>query len=184
MIDLSALKVWLDILLILIPFLIAMILVYKLVIPKKPKIGLGILAGLGAIGAFLVHRKLKKAFAVEDKLSEFNENYAHFKEIQKRRQEAVTANQQVIKVLEDRKKKLAQNADKYQTELQLIDAELKDRLALNQKLIEDAESFMTAAQERSAERKKLLSSEAPKADEAKFTNNQDLQVDGYQLIEE
>lgn len=99
MLDFNSLRVWLDVVLILLPLLVAAILVYKLVLPKHAKLGLGILAGMSALGAFLVHRKLKKAFAVEDKLAEFNEDYARFKEIQKRRQQAVIANQQVIKSL-------------------------------------------------------------------------------------
>ena len=184
MFDFSSLKIWLDVALLIIPLLVGMFLVYKLVLPKNPKLGLGILAGMGAIGAFLVHRKLKKAFAVEDKLAEFNENYAQFKEIQKRRQEAVTANQQVIKVLEERKKKLEKNADKYRTELQLIDAELKDRLALNEKLIHDAESFVSTVKERSAQRKKLLSTDLPAENATDDSAQGDIEINGFRLIEE
>lgn len=184
MLDFNSLRVWLDVVLILLPLLVAAILVYKLVLPKHAKLGLGILAGMSALGAFLVHRKLKKAFAVEDKLAEFNEDYARFKEIQKRRQQAVTANQQVIKVLEERRQKLSKEAEKYKTELQLIDAELKDRLALNEKLINDAASFVASAKERSERRKKLLSSDLPPKKEAPGDEKKDIEIDGYRLIEE
>ncbi len=182
--DLSAFTIWFDVLLLLVPLLVAMFLVYKLILPRKPKLGLGILAGMGALGAFFLQRKLKKAFAVEDKLSEFNDNYARFKEIQKRRQEAVTANQQVIKVLEERRKKLEQNAEKYRSELQLIDAELKDRLALNEKLIHDAQSFLASAKERSAQRKKLLTQDPPPAAPSSKASDSDIEIDGYRLFEE
>lgn len=184
MLDFNSLRVWLDVALLLLPLLIAAVLIYKLVLPKHPKLGLGILAGMSAIGAFLVHRKLKKAFAVEDKLAEFNEDYAKFKEIQKRRQQAVTANQQVIKVLEKQREKLAKDAEKYKTELQLIDAELKDRLALNEKLIKDAESFVASAKERSERRKKLLTSDLPPVAETPDAEKKDIEIDGFRLIEE
>ncbi len=180
MFDLSSIRIWLDLLLLLLPLLVAMWLVYKLVLPKNPKLGLGILSGLGLIGAFLTQRKLKKAFAVEDKLSEFNENYARFKEIQKRRHQAVTANRRVIKVLEAQRQKLAKNAEKYKTELQLIDAELKDRLKLNEALINNAEEFVTTVKARSAARKRLLQD----VNQPPASSGSDIEIDGHRLIEE
>ncbi len=184
MFDLSSIKVWLEVLLLLIPVIVTMILIYKLVLPRNPKLGLGLMAGAGLIGAFLINRKLKKAFAVEDKLSEFNEDYARFKEIQKRRQQAVSANQEVIKVLEQRRKKMEKDALKYKTELQLIDAELKDRKALNEQLLKDASSFVSAARERSRERKKLLSTLPPEEHPQTADPEKPIEIDGYRLTEE
>ncbi len=183
MFDLSGIKIWLDVLIIVIPVIVALILIWKLVLPRHPKLGVGMIAGVGLIGGYLIHRKLKKAFAVEEKLAEFNEEFARFKEIQKRRQEAVSANQQVIRILQKKRQKLAKHADRYQTELKLVDAELKDREALNRQLLEDASSFVAAARARSKERQKLIGT-LPENEEAAPAPNAPIEIDGYHLIKE
>ncbi len=185
MFDLGSLQVWIDVLVILVPIVVAAVLVWKLVIPRHPKLGIGLISGLGLIGGYLIHRKLKKAFAVEEKLAEFNENFAQFKEVQKRRQEAVSANQQVINVLQKKRRKLEKNAEKYRTELQLIDAELKDREKLNERLLKDAASFVTGAKKRSEERLKLIGGLPPEEEpEASADGNAPIEIDGYRLLEE
>ncbi len=182
MLDLSGFKVWLDVIIILVPVIVALILIWKLVLPRHPKLGVGLIAGVGLIGGYFVQRKLKKAFAVEDKLAEFNEDFARFKETQKRRQEAVSANQEVIRVLQKKREKFARHADRYQTELKLIDAELQDRLALNKQLLEDASSFVAGARARSKERQKLIGT-LP-AESAPTDPNAPIEIDGYHLIRE
>ncbi len=177
MFDWKALKIWLDVAVILLPVIVTLFLVYKLILPRKPKLGLGIMAGVGLIGAFLIRRKLKNAFAVENKLAKFDEEYAAFKEKQKRRQQAVTTNQEVIKILEKRKQRLAKNAHKYETELQLIDAELKDRKELNKRLLSESMLFVKQARERSAKRKALLGMENSET-------KSNIEIDGYHLLEE
>ncbi len=183
MFDFSSLKVWLEVLIILIPVIIVLFLVWKLVLPHHPKLGIGLIAGVGLIGGYFIQKKLKKAFAVEDKLAEFNEDFARFKEIQKRRQEAVTANQEVIRVLNGKRKKLEKNADKYQTELQLVDAELEDRKKLNEQLLKDAASFVAGAKKRSKERQKLIGG-FPQEEPGPANPEKPIEIDGYRLLEE
>jgi septal ring factor EnvC (AmiA/AmiB activator) len=81
---------------------------------------------------------------------------AEFKEKQKQRAQAVLANKKVIETLQQQREKLAKDADKYSTELDLIDAELKERKELNKKILENADSFMDSVEKRSTDRKKLL----------------------------
>ena len=184
MFDFSELKVWLEVIIILIPVIVALILIWKLILPRHPKLGVGLIAGVGLIGGYFVQRKLKKAFAVEDKLAEFNENFARFKETQKRRQEAVSANQEVIRVLQKKREKLSRHADRYQTELKLIDAELQDRQALNEQLLNDASAFVSAARARSKARQKLIGAlpenDGPETPDARSP----IEIDGYRLIKE
>ncbi len=183
MFDFSGIQAWLDVLIILIPVIVALILIWKLVLPRNPKLGIGLIAGVGIIGGYFIHRKLKKAFAVEDKLAEFNEEFARFKETQKRRQEAVSANQEVIRVLQKKREKLAKHADRYQTELKLIDAELQDREMLNKKLLEDASSFVAGARARSKARQKLIGA-LPETTETPTDATAPIEIDGYHLIKE
>ncbi len=185
MFDLGSLQIWIDVIIILIPVLVAVALIWKLVIPRHPKLGIGLISGIGLIGGYLIQRKLKKAFAVEEKLAEFNENFAQFKEVQKRRQEAVSANQQVINALQKKRRMLERNAEKYQTELRLIDAELEDRKKLNEQLLKDAASFMSGAEKRSAERLKLIGGLPPNEEsEVPAGSNAPIEIDGYRLLEE
>jgi membrane-associated HD superfamily phosphohydrolase len=184
MFDLSGIKVWLDVAVILIPVIVALILIWKLVLPRHPKLGVGLIAGVGLIGGYFVQRKLKKAFAVEDKLAEFNEDFARFKETQKRRQEAVSANQEVIRVLQKKQEKLAKHADRYETELKLIDAELQDREKLNKQLLEDASSFVAGAMARSKERQKLIGALPDEQEAEPAEPNAPIEIDGYHLFRE
>ncbi len=183
MFELSGIKNWLDVLIILVPILVALILIWKMVLPRNPKLGIGLIAGIGLIGGYFMQRKLKKAFAVEDKLAEFNEEYARFKEIQKRRQEAVSANQQVIKVLQKKRQKLAKHAERYQTEIQLVDAELQDRKKLNEQLLKEAASFVAAARARSKARQELIGT-LPQSDKSPTDPGRPIEIDGYHLIKE
>lgn len=152
----SNLSVYLDIAIILIPVLIFIFLVLKFVFPRHPKLGIGLALGGGLLGAFFIHRKIKKAFDVEKKIAEFSENMDQFKKVQKGRQEAVLANKQVIEGLRKKREKLAKKGDKFKTERDLIDAELADREKLNKQLISNAENFLKNSERRSAARKALL----------------------------
>ncbi len=184
MFDLSQLKIWLDVAIILIPVIVALILIWKLILPRHAKLGMSLIAGVGLIGGYFVRRRLKKAFAIENTLAEFNENFARFKETQKRRQQAVSANQEVIRVLQKKRAKLSRHADHYQTELKLIDAELKDRQALNQQLLNDASAFVSAARTRSQARQKLIGA-LPKEEHPEAPETQTpIKIDGYRLIKE
>lgn len=186
-------KLWLDVLIIVIPILIAIILVYKFVFPKKPALGVGLMVGAGLLGSWLVGRRLKNAFDVEKKLAEFSKNMEQFKNVQKRRQESVMANKQVIDVLQEKRKLLEKDAARYETEIRLIDAELKERLQLNEKLIINAEEFLIDADKRSAERQELLELFRKQSGTTPFesakeptnkgtTENPDIELDGYRLL--
>ncbi len=145
-----------DVAIILIPVLVAIILIWKLVLPKRPVMGIGLALGAGLLGAFLVNRRLKKAFDVEKKLAEHNEMMAKFKNKQKQRFEAVTANKKVIKELEKQKNSLEKKGEKYATEVELLNKEISERSELNKKLLEDSGEFLESLEERRASIDELL----------------------------
>ena len=126
-----------DLLLILIPIVAVVIIILVFVMPKNPKIGAGLLAGTGLVGFFLLRSRLKDAFAIEKRISKYHKDIADFNEKQKIRTSGVMANKEVISTLEKQQERFKKNEDKYQTELTLIDAEIKDRKVLNDKLINE-----------------------------------------------
>lgn len=187
---------WLDVILIIIPTVICIILIFKFAVPKRPVIGMGLAAGAGLLGYFLVKRRLKNAFDVEKKIAEHNQAMTEFKEKQKTRAELVLANNQVIKTLEKQNEKLGKKADKYKTEIQLIDEELKDRRALNEQLLKSSGAFLESTKNHSQERKELLrrfeeqsgylEDDEPNQNTAgsKSGSASDIEIDGYRLLEE
>lgn len=145
-----------DIAIIAVPTLIVVYLLFKFLVPKKPALGIGLAIGGGLLGAWLVRRRLRAAFDLEKELAAHNEMMAEFKDKQKNRAQAVLANKQVMDTLEKQRKKLSAEADKYSTELELIDAELEERKKLNTKILGDSEAFLEGAKKRSESRKRLL----------------------------
>ncbi len=149
-------SVVIDIAIIVVPTLIVMYLLFKFLIPKKPALGIGLAIGGGLLGTWLVRRRLQAAFDVEKELAAHNEMMAEFKDKQKNRAQAVLANKQVIDTLEKQRKKLSSDADKYSTELEIIDAELEERKKLNTKILSDSDAFLESSEKRSESRKVLL----------------------------
>ncbi len=173
-----------DVSLILLPVIVLLILIFKFVIPKKPALGIGLAIGGGLLGAWLVNRRLKSAFAVEEKLAAHNEMMAAFKAKQKARAQAVAANQQVIKTLTRQREKLSEEAHKHETELKLIDRELEDRQKLNQKIVSESSDFLAESETNSAERKALLQRylNTVKPETEKLSEAGAIEIDGYHLF--
>jgi len=184
-----------DVAIILIPVLIAIILIWKFVVPKRPVLGLGTAIGVGLLGAIFVNRRLKKAFDVEKKLAEHNEMMAKFKEKQKQRFEAVVANKKVIDELEKQKKKLEKKGDKYATEVRLLEKEISDRSQLNKKILDDSEEFLDSLEERRSSIKDLLEryeaeggtavthEPEPEIPNRGSSDNPDIEVNGFRLLD-
>ncbi|HID39934.1 MAG TPA: hypothetical protein EYP36_10540 [Calditrichaeota bacterium] len=184
-----------DAAIILIPVLIAILLIWKFVVPKRPSLGIGMAIGAGLLGAFFLNRRLKKAFGVEKKLAEHNEMMAKFKEKQKQRFEAVMANKKVIDELEKQKKKLEKKGEKYATEVSLLKKEISDRSQLNKKILEDSEEFLDSLEERRSSIKDLLEryetetgttvtyEPEPEIPNLGSQDKPDIEVDGFRLLE-
>ncbi len=189
MADIRNISTLLDILIILVPMLIIGYLVFKFLIPKKPVLGIGLALGGGLLGAWLLRNRLQKAFDVEEKLAEHNEMMAKFKEKQKQRFQAVMANKQVIANLEKQRRKLAKKEQQHATELKLIDAELKDRRALNEEILSGSADFLRSVDQRSADRQKLLRqyyetgnpADQPLPKNKGTAQDPDIELDGYRL---
>lgn len=185
----------LDIAIILIPVLIAIFLIFKFVVPKKPALGIGLAIGGGLLGAFLIGRKLKNAFDVEKKLAEHNDMMAKFKNKQKSRFEAVTANKKIIEELEKQRDKLKSQGEKYQTEVDLLNAEIEDRHKLNKKILDNSNEFLSSLESRresigdvlsryNAEKETINTGQPePMPVNLGSTEKPDIQVDGFQLSE-
>ena len=184
----------LDAILILIPIMVCIILVFKLVVPKKPVVGIGLAGGLGLLGYLLIKRRLKNAFDVEKKIAMHNKIINEFKEKQKTRYSAVMANKQVIDTLTKQRNKLAKKAYKHETELRLIDEELKDRAELNEQLLKSSGIFLKTVEGRSMARDDLLkrfeqqsNSHSPEIDSSTEGKTDGeiprIEIEGYQLLE-
>lgn len=189
-------KIWqrpeafIDIGVIIIVIVVVIFLILKFVGGRKPLLGMGLAGGVGLLGYFLVRKRLKRAFDVEKQIAAFNDSMAKFKDKQKTRYQAVTANQEVINTLEQQKKKLKKKGDQYETEIALIDKEIQDRQNLNSNLLERTEDFLAQSSERSADRRALLDSLADKfspipddADVAVGDAPEKITIDGFQLLE-
>ena len=180
-----------DVLIILLPLLLILYLIIRFIVPKKPTLGIGLAIGGGLLGAFLLRSRLKKAFDVEKKIAEHNEMMAKFKAKQKQRAQAVLANKQVIDTLEKQRKKLAKNAQKYETQLKLLDAELNDRKKLNEKILSESQEFLQSLEGRSAKRQALLrqyeqsatGEPQPEPENRGTADRPDIELDGYRLLE-
>jgi len=180
----------LDAILILIPIVVCIILVFKLVVPKRPALGIGLAGGVGLLGYFLVKRRLKNAFNVEKKIAEHNEMINEFKKKQKTRYNAVMANKQVIETLTKQRRKLAKNTEKHETGLRLIDEELKDRRTLNEQLLKNSGVFLKTVGKRSRERDELLerfekqtdSPEIDRSPEKTKGEISEIEINGYRLL--
>ena len=144
-----------DLLLILVPIVIAVILIIVFVMPKNPKIGAGLLAGTGIVGFFLLRSRLKNAFSLENRISKYNKDMSEFKKKQKLRASGVMANKEIISTLENQRERLKKDEQKHQTEITLIDAEIKDRKQLNEKLLNETESFLKTSEQKSLDRRAL-----------------------------
>jgi hypothetical protein len=138
----------LDVLIILIPVAIAIFLLFKFVVPKRPALGIGLAVGGGLIGAWLIGRRIKGALDVERKLAEHNEMMAKFKSKQKNRFEAVMANKKMIDELEKQRDKLAAQGDKYKTEVELLNKEIEDRHKMNKTVLENTDEFVSSLENR------------------------------------
>jgi len=184
-----------DIAIILIPVVIAIVLIWKFVVPKRPALGIGMAIGAGLLGAFFVNRRLKKAFDVEKKLAEHNQMMAKFKEKQKQRFETVMANKKVIEELEKQKKKLEKKGGQYATEVNLLKKEIEERSELNKKILADSEEFLESLEERRSSIKDLLEryeaesgtvvSHEPEPDIPNRGTGEhpDIEIDGFRLLD-
>jgi hypothetical protein len=184
-----------DLLLLIIPFLFVLFLILKFVLPKRPALGIGLAGGVGLLGYFLVKRRLRHAFDVEKKIAEHNRSMAEFKERQKTRYDAVTANNQIIKSLEEQRKRLMKDEHRYENEIKLIDAEVEERRALNENLLQSSSTVLEEIRERSGGRRDLLrrtgilpdaigiAEPVPEPVSAGEVSDSDLEVDGYRLLE-
>ncbi len=148
--------IWIETLIMLLPFIGVIILAAIIVVPRKPALGLGIIAGTGILGGFFVKRHLKHLFDVEKRLAEHNEMIAEFKKKQKTRFEAVETNRQIVKVLEKRQQELERDAGDHTEELKLLDKEIKERKVLNKNLLENTDAFLAKSERNSAGRLELL----------------------------
>ena len=180
-----------DVILLLIPVIIVIILIFKFVLPKRPVLGIGLAGGVGLLGYFLIKRRLKNAFDVEDKIAEHNEMIAEFKERQSIRYNEVMANKKVIENLEAQKEKLEKQGETYKTEIELIDAELNDRKKLNKQLIERSEHFLQETAGRSQSYEALLKrfrEQSGNATPVEVSTTESgmsvIEIDGYRLTEE
>ncbi|HGY56769.1 MAG TPA: hypothetical protein ENK44_13770 [Caldithrix abyssi] len=184
-----------DVAIILIPVLIAIILTWKFVVPKRPVLGIGLALGAGLLGAFFVNRRLKKAFDAEKTIAEHNEMMAKFKEKQKQRFETVMANKKVIEELEKQKKKLEKKGEKYATEVELLNKEIEERTELNKKVLADSDEFLKSIEERRTSIDDLLKryeadgavssthETEPEIPNRGTPDNPDIEVDGFRLLE-
>jgi len=178
----------LDVLIILIPLLIALFLVFKFVFPKKPLLGIGLALGGGLLGAFFIRRRLQKAFDAEDEIARHNTMMAEFKKKQKQRSQVIAANEEVIKYLKKQKNKLEKKGDKFEIQKKQIDKELKDRQRLNEKILSDSDEFLNSLKTKDAARMDLLKQlEDEQAMQTDFSQEggptqEAIEVNGYRLI--
>ncbi|RMG67273.1 MAG: hypothetical protein D6715_05180 [Calditrichaeota bacterium] len=184
---LSDLKLILSVLLILIPVIIGIYLVFKMVVPRRPALGIGLAGGLGLLGYWLARRRLKQAFDVEKALAEHNAMMDAFKKRQKERYNAVMANKTVIEELEKQKRRLEKDREKYRTEIALIDAELKERRRFNDLLLKESGDFLEQIASRSEQRRALLdrylATSGATEPEEPHPHGQEIEIAGYRLKE-
>ncbi|KAA3658843.1 MAG: hypothetical protein DWQ10_10295, partial [Calditrichaeota bacterium] len=110
-------------------------------------------AGLtGIIGAFFLKRRIDKIFAVEKKNAEHSEELRTFKNRQKRRSEAVLANEEAMRLLQKQREKLAKNADQHKTKIETLDKEIEERQQLQEKLMEDPDTILSTSGQKGQER--------------------------------
>jgi hypothetical protein len=182
---------YLEIIILAIPFIVAIILIFKYVLPKRPALGFGLAGGVGLVGYFLVRNKLKRAFQVEDQIAEHIKDMAEFKNVQKNRYKAVLANKEIINELEKQREKLSKNSDKYETEIKLLDAELTDRKAMNEKLLDNSKELLKTTEERTSDRDQLLERFMKESGVSGIismpattpTAVEEIEINGYQLKE-
>ncbi len=130
-------------LILLIPVAIALILILVVLIARgKTGLAIGILA-TGLLGfLFLKKRRLQEAFDIEDKLAKNNEKFDEFKKRQKERYQAITANKEILLQLKEKLEQLKKKPAENRLEIQLLEKEIQEREALNEKLLsEDSEFF-------------------------------------------
>lgn len=183
---------YIEIIILAIPFIVAILLIIKYVVPKHTSLGIGLAGGVGVLGYFLVKNKLKRAFEIENQIAEHVKEMEEFKNVQKTRYKAVLANKEIIEELEKQRKKLGKNAGKYETEIKLIDAELADRRNMNKKLLENSKEFLESTEERVESRTELLerfmresgmTGVITPATSTPTDNAEVIEINGYQLKE-
>lgn len=181
---------FIDVAVLIVLFVVMIYLIIRFVGGRKPLLGIGLAGGVGLLGYFLIHRRLQNAFDVEKKIAAFNDSMAQFKEKQKTRYQAVTANQEVIKTLQQRQEKLKKKGKGYETEIALLDKEINDRKELNAGLLDRTEDFLKKSRAGSAGRRELLDSLTnrfnPIPTEKEVVQDGDsgsITIDGYQLQE-
>ncbi len=183
----SDIKLILSVVLILIPILVGIYLVFKMVVPRRPVLGIGLAGGLGLLGYWLARRRLKTAFDVEKALAEHNAMMDAFKKRQKERYNAVMANKTVIEELEKQKQRLENDREKYRTEIALIDAELRERRQWNERLLKESGDFLEQIKLRSARRQALLNhylaTSGVTPAEQPDPHGVDIEIGGYRLKE-
>ena len=123
------------------PVLIVVAIFLIILLAKRPKLGVGLLAATGILG-FIVSRnkKLDEAFQVESDLAGENKQYAQFKNRMKNRYKAVSANQDVLEQLRTKVQKLKGDPDVNAVEISLLEKEIAEREEMNKRLLDDVRS--------------------------------------------
>lgn len=177
-------------LLLVIPLLLLGVILLIVLISRKPKLGIGILAAISVFGLFFMRRNrdLDRAFEVEDKIAEKNDEYAQFKNRQKDRYKAVSANQKVIEELKLKLEQLLKNPSHNKTEIHLLEKEIAEREEMNERILSDRDSPFSGGDDRDRgwppsdddlKAYDVDDSPPPVSDEPR--ENVEINVDGYQL---
>lgn len=94
----------------------------------------------GGLGYYLVkNNKLEDAFDVEDGLSKVSEVFKKFKDKQKNRYKAATANETVMQELDKRLAELKKDPAENSVEIRVLEKEIAERKDFTDKLINDDE---------------------------------------------
>ncbi|MGH1363452.1 MAG: hypothetical protein ACRBF0_07845 [Calditrichia bacterium] len=94
----------------------------------------------GGLGYYLVkNNKLEDAFNVEDGLSKISDVFKKFKDKQKNRYKAATANETVIQELDKRLAELKKSPGENSVEIRVLEKEISERKDFTDKLISDDE---------------------------------------------
>lgn len=176
-------------LILLIPVAIALILILVVLIARgKTGLAIGILA-TGLLGfLFLKKRRLQEAFDIEDKLAKNNEKFEDFKKRQKERYQAITANKEILIQLKEKLEQLKKKPAENRLEIQLLEKEIKEREALNEKLLSEDSEFFPAEEPTAAipneESLKVYDLEEEKAKPKPPSSGKvEIEVGGHRLFE-
>jgi hypothetical protein len=150
-----------DLVLMLLPFIAFIAVIIFFILPKHPKMGIALLAGTGILAYILTNRNIKRAHTLEDKVADNNGDLQAFKIRQAERANIILANKKVIDSLLQQKSVLEKKPEKFKTELQVLETELNERQALNDRLLSDPSAYLKVGAA-VAEKAKAQPKETPK----------------------